>query len=212
MNSPYGMMFNPETVETFETEVIRVDRFVPMTGMTEGIELIINLEGNPAPVHLGPSWYLENQDFNIQEGDTVEITGSRTEMGSLPGIIATKIVSPEGTLNLRNELGSPVWSEIPPMEVVVIEDKEAVVNIYEYLFYPGAIEVTPGTTLTWINRDPAPHTVTSGVTGDDNTGEIFDSPELQTGQEFSYTFNEPGVYPYFCRFHPSMTGRVIVSE
>lgn len=212
MNTPYGMMFNPETVETFETEVVRVDRFVPMPGMAEGIELIINLEGDPAPVHLGPSWYLEYQDFDIQEGDMVEITGSRIEMGGLPMIIATKIISMDDTLNLRNELGYPLWSEIPPMESVVIEGEEALVNIYEYLFYPGAIEITLGTTVTWINRDPALHTVTSGVTGDDNTGEFFDSPELQTGQEFSHTFDETGLYPYFCRFHPNMTGRVIVSE
>jgi plastocyanin len=94
----------------------------------------------------------------------------------------------------------------------MIEDKEAMVNIYEFLFVPGAVEVTPGTTITWINHDIAPHTVTSGITGDDNVGETFDSPELQPGQDFNYTFNEPGIYPYFCRFHPNMTGRVIVSE
>jgi plastocyanin/sporulation protein YlmC with PRC-barrel domain len=212
MDTPYGMMFNPETVETFEAAVIRVDRFVPMTGMDEGIELIINLDGDPTPVHLGPSWYLQYQDYDIQEGAMVEITGSRINLQGLPVVIATRIVSMEGTLNLRNELGYTLWSPIPPMETVLIEGEEAVVNIYEHLFFPGAIEIAPGTTITWINRDSAPHTVTSGVTGDDKTGEVFDSPELQIGQEFSYTFNEPGIYPYFCRFHPNMTGRVTVLE
>ena len=212
MDTAYGMQFNPETVETFEAEVIRIDRFVPMTGMDEGIELIINLEGEPTPVHLGPSWYLQYQDYDIQEGATMEITGSRINLQGLPVVIATRIVSMEGTLNLRNELGYTLWSPIPPMETVLIEGEEAVVNIYEHLFFPGAIEIAPGTTITWINRDSAPHTVTSGVTGDDKTGEVFDSPELQIGQEFSYTFNEPGIYPYFCRFHPNMTGRVTVLE
>ncbi len=212
IDTPYGMQFNPETVEIFEAEVIRIDRFIPMTDMDEGVELIVNLEGSQIEVHLGPSWYLEYQDFDIQQGDTVEITGSRIEMGGLPVVIATEIVSTEGTLNLRNELGYPLWSVITPMETVVIEEKEAEVSIYEYLFIPVAIEVSPGTTVTWINLDIAPHIVTSGITGDDNTGEIFKSPELQTDQEYSYTFTEPGVYPYFCGFHPNMTGRVIVSE
>ncbi|HZB81198.1 MAG TPA: hypothetical protein VE264_07995, partial [Nitrososphaera sp.] len=29
---------------------------------------------------------------------------------------------------------------------------------------------------------------------------------------FAVTFNEPGVYPFFCAFHPGMGGLVIVTE
>lgn len=210
--TPYGREFNPETVQTFQAEVIRIDRFVPMTGMSEGVELIVDLEGSRTEVHLGPSWYLRYQDFEIQAGDTVEVTGSRIELGGIPIVIATRIVSPEVTLNLRNELGYPVWSAIPPMESAVIEGQEAVVNIYEYLFIPGAIEVSPGTKVTWTNHDIAPHIVTSGIISEELTGETFKSPELQFGEQYAYTFTEPGEYPYFCSFHPNMTGRVSVSE
>jgi len=210
--TPYGREFNPETVQTFTAEVLRVDSFVPMTGMIEGVELIVDLEGNRTEVHLGPSWYLQYQDFEVEQGDQLEITGSRIELGGLPIVIATKIESPESTLNLRNELGYPLWSAIPPMESTVIEDQELAVNIFEYLFIPGVIEVSPGTTVTWINRDIASHIVTSGIMTEDLTGEIFKSLELQSGEQYSYTFTEPGEYPYFCSFHPNMTGRVSVSE
>ena len=211
MDTPYGMMFNPETVETFEAEIVRIDRFVPMRGMTEGVELIINLAGEPTPVHLGPSWYLENQDLDIQEGDEVTITGSRLEAEGIPLIIATRIESAEGSLMLRDGMGFPVWSAESPMQSFMPEGQN-MVAIQQFLFMPSIIEVAPGTTVTWINRDTTVHTVTSGVTGGDNTGDLFDSPELQPGQEFSHTFDETGVYPYFCRFHSNMTGRVNVAE
>jgi len=212
MATPYGREFNPETVETFEAEVIRIDRFVPMEAMTEGIELIVNLEGNPTPVHLGPSWYLDYQDFDIQEGDQIEVTGSRLELGGIPIVIATEIKSDESSLNLRDEMGFPAWSAVPPpVETSIIEDQN-MITITQFLFVPGAIEVTQGTTITWFNQDVTPHTVTSGIRDEENVGEIFDSPELQPGQEFSYTFNETGEYPYFCRYHPNMTGRISVIE
>jgi hypothetical protein len=42
-------------------------------------------------VHLGPSWYLENQDVKIEPKDKVEVKGSRITFGGKPAIIATEI-------------------------------------------------------------------------------------------------------------------------
>jgi plastocyanin len=79
---------------------------------------------------------------------------------------------------------------------------EGDVRIVDFSFQPTALTVTLGTTATWTNDDSAPHT----ATGDD-----FDTGRLNQGDSGSVTFDIPGDYAYICTYHPSMTGRVIVS-
>lgn len=81
----------------------------------------------------------------------------------------------------------------------------AVVAIDNFSFTPATITVSPGTTVTWTNRDDIPHTV---VSSDDP--KAFKSKVLDTGDTFSYTFTKPGTFAYFCSVHPKMTGTVIV--
>jgi plastocyanin len=35
---------------------------------------------------------------------------------------------------------------------------------------------------------------------------------LDTDQAFSFKFQEPGSYPYFCKIHPTMTGTIVVEK
>ncbi len=77
-------------------------------------------------------------------------------------------------------------------------------------FNPDVINVAPGTTVEWKNNDKVSHTVTSGNPSDNQTGTIFDSSLIASGKDFSFTFNNPGTYNYFCQVHPWMTGQVIV--
>ena len=79
------------------------------------------------------------------------------------------------------------------------------VAIENFAFNPSMIAIPVGTTVTWTNQDPAAHTVTS-----DNGA--FDSANLDQGQRFHFTFNTAGVYDYFCRIHPFMKARVIVTN
>ena len=55
-----------------------------------------------------------------------------------------------------------------------------------------------GTTVTWVNKDGDAHTVTAV-----GTKPLFGSNPLDTGDSFSFTFNEPGTYSYFCKIHPT---------
>ena len=71
------------------------------------------------------------------------------------------------------------------------------------------LTVAVGTTVTWTNRDAAQHTTTSGIP--DDVDGIWGSPFLVHGQQFSFTFNQPGVFPYWCRLHPFMTASVTVA-
>ena len=77
------------------------------------------------------------------------------------------------------------------------------VKIDNFSFAPSPLQVQPGTAITWTNHDDVPHNVESSQ-------QLFSSPVLDTNQTFQFTFKEAGEYPYFCKLHPRMTGRVIV--
>ncbi len=72
-----------------------------------------------------------------------------------------------------------------------------------------SVVVEAGTTITWTNRDPDPHSVVHGTA--DTPGGKFDSPTLSVGESYSFKFDEPGTYDYVCGIHSSMTGRVLVN-
>lgn len=77
------------------------------------------------------------------------------------------------------------------------------VKIDNFAFNPAVITVKAGTQVTWINKDDIPHTV-------DSSEGKFKSAALDTDEKFEFKFSEPGEYPFFCRMHPKMTGKVIV--
>jgi plastocyanin len=78
------------------------------------------------------------------------------------------------------------------------------VTIRNFAFGPQVVTVTLGTTVHWTNQDSEAHTVTSDAGA-------FNSPVLQPGAGFSFTFTKPGTYSYHCSIHPFMTGKVVVS-
>ena len=82
-------------------------------------------------------------------------------------------------------------------------DSSAEVKIDNFSFTPGAVTVKAGTQVTWINHDDIPHTV-------DSTQGKFKSAALDTDDKFQFRFTEPGEYPFYCRMHPKMTGKIIV--
>lgn len=75
----------------------------------------------------------------------------------------------------------------------------------EQHFVPQTITVEVGVnnTITWMNQDSAPHTVTANSNS-------FNSGTIVPGSNFTMTFTTPGTYQYHCNIHPFMTGTVIV--
>ena len=78
-------------------------------------------------------------------------------------------------------------------------------------FIPHYVTVDFGGEVTWTNDDTAAHTVVGGTLADGPDG-TFDSGLIMPGTSFSYTFEDAGVYPYFCVVHPWMEGTVVVGE
>jgi len=70
-------------------------------------------------------------------------------------------------------------------------------------FIPYEVTITAGDSITWINQDSSPHTVTAGdlfkdvdIIGLDYPNG-FSSPLLGSGDSWTHTFDALGTYPYF---------------
>jgi plastocyanin len=66
------------------------------------------------------------------------------------------------------------------------------------------ISLTVGQTVEIRNEDGTPHTWTSTDGG-------FDSGPIGAGDSFTHSFAAPGVYPFLCEIHTSMTGEITVT-
>ena len=76
-------------------------------------------------------------------------------------------------------------------------------------YIPLNLEAPTGTTVIWTNDDSVLHTIQST----DEQGKIiglFNSPPLKTGEIFEFTFDESGVYHYYCSLHPWRVGLVTI--
>ena len=71
-------------------------------------------------------------------------------------------------------------------------------------FEPATMTVAAGTTIRWFNDDALPHTVTAADSS-------WDSGNLAPGGAFERRFDSPGTYAYLCRYHPGMTGTIVVA-
>ncbi len=106
----YNRMYDPKTVETITGEVISIDQFTPAKGMFGGIHMNVKSGKETISVHLGPSWYLENQDVKLEAKDKVEVKGSKINFGGKPAIIASEVKKGDEVLKLRDDAGFPAWS------------------------------------------------------------------------------------------------------
>lgn len=62
-------------------------------------------------------------------------------------------------------------------------------------FNPTVKEITRGTTLTFMNKDNANHSVT------ESTGK-FDSGKIKPGGSYDYTFSDSTALTVYCHYHP----------
>lgn len=109
-DTQYVRMFNPGTIQTLTVTVEKVETFTPQKGMALGIRLITNANDKLVAVHLGPVWFISNQDIQIEKGDTLEVIGSLIQYDGEEVLIAKTVQRGEDVLTLRNDFGRPVWA------------------------------------------------------------------------------------------------------
>lgn len=60
-------------------------------------------------VHLGPVWYLERQEFNLEPGQEVRVQGVCLEEQGDTRLIAAQVTVGDHVLMLRDSEGRPMW-------------------------------------------------------------------------------------------------------
>ena len=83
--------------------------------------------------------------------------------------------------------------------------RETPVELVDACPTPTILTIDPGGTVTFVNEDPFAHNV---------IGSAWGHPERpQPGMTaFTATFDEPGIYPWACWYHPGMTGAIVVGD
>lgn len=78
------------------------------------------------------------------------------------------------------------------------------VIIEHFAFAPASVDVQPGDTVVFTNRDIAPHTATA-------TDGSWTTKEIAGGKSESVTVPAKGDGTYFCKYHPMMKGRLVIT-
>ena len=81
----------------------------------------------------------------------------------------------------------------PRIHTIVIDKME---------FGPPPVSARAGDVIVWVNRDMFRHTATA-------SDKSFDV-DLPPRKEARTVLKKAGVLSYYCRFHPGMTGKVVV--
>ena len=141
-------------------------------------------------------------------------TGSGFDTGVIaPGQVATVVLDTAGRfayacqihpvmtgrISVRGTTASCRRRKRPPRKS---RPDATTVRIVNLAFDPAQVTIATGTAVSWINEDSVPHTVTS-------TDGAFDSGIFDPGANFTWTFDQPGSFPYACQIHPQMQGTVI---
>lgn len=99
-----------------------------------------------------------------------------------------------------------ICGSLTPVMAGDSESKEHVVEIRNLEFTPKELTVAPGDTITWINYDFVPHTVTA----DD---ESWDSGLIKAEGQWQTVVQTDMLTTYFCQYHPTMkAGLLIVKQ
>jgi len=154
--------------------------------------LLVSLSTNEAAAQV-PEWVKNNALWygqgNISEAEFLNM---------IKFLIENKIITIEALESV---------SEMKEAQIIIPNENSDVSGSGFYL--PLNLETSTNTKVTWVNDDSVSHNIQS----QDEFGnviDLFNSPPLNTGDRFEFTFEEAGVYHYYCSFHPWRVGVVTV--
>lgn len=110
MQGSYQLMFNRNTIQTLQGQILKIEPFSPGNRMCNGLHIVLRTKDQQMSVHLGPQWYIEDQQITLHYGMQVSATGSVIQFNGAPAMIATEVSTEHGVLQLRSVDGVPYWS------------------------------------------------------------------------------------------------------
>jgi len=189
---------------------------------------IVATDGNPVP--LGMEWTKDTVLVGPGERYDLELVGNNPGVWMLHchmehhmanGMMTTlqyegyeptgpigdlaELAPPPMTHNHDHEQATPeaTFSRATPEA----ENGAAVISMVDDRFVPSELEIPVGSTVTWVNDGANMHSV-AAFDGS------FDSGAIETGESFSYTFDEPGTCKFLCEHHAlhGMVGKIVVTS
>ena len=154
--------------------------------------LLVSFTVNDAVAESVPEW-IKNNALWYGQGDISE----SEFLNAIKFLIDTGVIV----------LDTTVVSEMMEAQIIIPNGNFDVSSSGFYL--PLNLEIGTNTKVTWVNDDSVPHNIQS----QDEFGnviDLFNSPPLNTGDRFEFTFDEVGAYNYYCSFHPWRVGVVTV--
>ncbi len=106
-------MYNPQTEVTVKGEVMEVGTSPGQgPGAVQGMgyrSVTLKTAQGDMSVHLGPDWYMDEQQPAVAKGETLEVVGAKTTLDGKTVILAREVTMKGKKMMLRNNQGIPVW-------------------------------------------------------------------------------------------------------
>jgi hypothetical protein len=123
MSQGRGQGFRPCPYTPYQCPVTGVCKPLTITGkvsqvftetlqdkMHPGMAMIVDTRDHGQVwVHMGPVWYLERQEFNLEPGQEVQVQGICLEEKGKTRLIAAQVTVGDHVLMLRDTEGRPMW-------------------------------------------------------------------------------------------------------
>ena len=107
---PVAPQYNPAAEGVYKGTVADIrDRQCPVSGGM-GTHIIMKLEnGYTIEVHLATTEFTKMLEMNLQKGDSIEVTGWKTEFQGVETILARELKDGNDTYVFRAKDGMPAW-------------------------------------------------------------------------------------------------------
>lgn len=131
--------------------------------------------------------YINNK--NLQSSSTIN-----SQINSFKKSISIDEVNDIRTIKNHNDYMSELTIHIPKGSFHPATNRS---------FNPDEIIINKGQTITWINEEKTPHTITS-------KGKFLFDSLLKQNEDFTYQFDKVGTFEFGCTLHPWMHGTINV--
>jgi hypothetical protein len=104
--------YDASTAVTIEGEVVELGTggVAGLLGMDHNEKVTVRTDQESLPVILAPKSYLDTQNYKVEKGERVTVTGSRIMLDEKPTIIAQEVKYKNNVLHLRAKDGTPLWT------------------------------------------------------------------------------------------------------
>ncbi|MEN9528775.1 MAG: hypothetical protein RI932_648 [Pseudomonadota bacterium] len=109
-HSPYGQLYSQGKAVTLEGEIVKTTPIMPLPHMMQGIQLILKTREGEKAIHLGPAWFIEQQEFTLSPGEKIKVEGRTVDVAGQKVVIANSLQKGSESLVLRDATGFPFWA------------------------------------------------------------------------------------------------------